>query len=64
MFYGRRNAALEDREEVRPGWIAPGEAEESDVDVEVDSDCEDPTYHPDEDELAGAEFLQPSTSRG
>ncbi|XP_066957626.1 LOW QUALITY PROTEIN: piggyBac transposable element-derived protein 3-like [Macrobrachium rosenbergii] len=63
MFYGRRNAALE-HEEVRTAWIAPEDAEDSDVDVEVDSDCEDPTYQPDEDELADAEFLQPTTSRG
>ncbi|XP_068210904.1 uncharacterized protein [Palaemon carinicauda] len=49
IFYGHRNAALEPRD--RTPWVAPNDAEGSDVDVsplDVDSDDDDPTHVPDE----------------
>ncbi|XP_068242384.1 piggyBac transposable element-derived protein 2-like isoform X2 [Palaemon carinicauda] len=52
MFYGHRNAALETQE--RTPWVAPDDAEGSDVDVsplDVDSDDNDLTYVPDDDDL-------------
>ena len=50
LFYGNRNAALETTEQ-RGRWVAPDDAENSDVDVNPldDSDDEDPSYVPDED---------------
>ncbi|XP_064080074.1 uncharacterized protein LOC135197058 [Macrobrachium nipponense] len=49
MFSGQRNAALETQERVP--WVAPDDAESSDIDVsplDIESDDDDPTYVPDE----------------
>ena len=63
MFYGRRNAALEDEQQA--AWIAPLDAEGSDYeDNHEDSDDNDPPFIPDDDDLSqDEECEQPSTSR-
>lgn len=63
MFYGGRNAALEDREQA--GWIAPLDAEGSDLEVDdpEDYDVNDPSFIPDNDLEEEDEFEEPSTSR-
>ncbi|XP_064113666.1 piggyBac transposable element-derived protein 3-like [Macrobrachium nipponense] len=63
MFYGQRNAALETQERVP--WVAPDDAEGSDVDVsplDIDSDDDDPTYVPDEG-LTQDDAFDPPNSR-
>ncbi|XP_064097532.1 uncharacterized protein LOC135208892 [Macrobrachium nipponense] len=63
MFYGQRNAALETQEHVP--WVAPDDAEGSDVDVsplDIDSDDDDPTYVPDEG-LTQDDAFDPPNSR-
>ncbi|XP_064108436.1 piggyBac transposable element-derived protein 3-like [Macrobrachium nipponense] len=63
MFYGQCNAALETQERVP--WVAPDDAEGSDVDVsplDIDSDDDDPTYVPDEG-LTQDDAFDPPNSR-
>ena len=61
-FYGRRNAAFEDEEQVP--WVAPMDAQGSDVEVDMeDFDVDDPTFVPEEDLSQDEDSEQPSTSR-
>ena len=60
-FYGRRNAAFEDEEQVP--WVAPMDAQGSDVEVDMeDFDVDDPTFVPEEDLSQDEDSEQPSTS--
>ncbi|XP_068208588.1 piggyBac transposable element-derived protein 3-like [Palaemon carinicauda] len=64
-FYGHRNAALETQE--RTPWVAPDDAEGSDVDVsplDVDSDDDDPSYVPDDEGLTLEDAFDPPNARG
>lgn len=66
MFYGRRNAALENQDMEQADWIAPLEPEGSDIEVDDPEDCDirDPTFTPDDDLDQDEEYEEPSTSRG
>ena len=59
MFYGRRNAAQEVEE--RAPWVAPDDANGSDVDIAADDSDDDPDFIPDEELCAYDAFDAPNT---